>query len=50
MNKAFNPISYGNPVIELRNNASKRGGVSILTVTLPKVCGLFRKAICTSMS
>ena len=28
----------------------KRGGVRILRVTLPKVCGLFRKASYTSMS
>ena len=28
----------------------KRGGACILTVTLPKACGLFRKASYTSMS
>jgi len=25
VNKVFNPISHGNPVIELRTNASKKG-------------------------
>jgi len=25
MDKVFNPISHGNPVIELRTNASKKG-------------------------
>ena len=41
VNKAFNPVSHGNPVIELRTDASKKGCACILMVKLPKVCGLF---------
>ena len=50
VDKAFNPISHGYPVLELRINASKKGGACIWMVTLPKAYGLFQKASCTSMS
>ena len=44
VDKAFNPISHGDPTIELRTDTSKKGGARILTVTLPKACGLFWKS------
>ena len=48
MDKVFKPISHGNPVIEIRTNASKKGWVHTLMVIPSKACGLVQKASCTS--
>ena len=51
VDKAFNPISHGNPVIEITIGASKKGWDGyLMTVTLPKTCGPLQKASCTLMN
>ena len=50
MDKAFNPISHGNPVLRLELMRRKRVGVRTLMVISPKARGLVQKANCTSMS
>ena len=51
VDKAFNPISHGNPVIEIRIAASKKGWDEyLMTVTLPKTCGPLQEASCTLMN
>lgn len=45
---AFSPISHGNPVIEVRTDALKKGWGVYLTVTSPKAFGIVQKANCTS--
>ena len=50
IDKVFNPISHGNPVTEIRTDASKKGWVRTWRVTLPKASGLPQKASYTLMS
>ena len=50
VDKDFNPISHGNPVLELRTDASKKGWGVYLDGDTIQACGPSRKASCTSIS
>ncbi|KXJ08195.1 hypothetical protein AC249_AIPGENE23498 [Exaiptasia diaphana] len=42
--QAFNPVSHGNPSIEIRTDASKRGGMHTWMETPPRAYGLSLRA------